>query len=351
MGTGHISGFDQIEECEVVYVADPNVKNVERAMKYVRRNEPQIFQDYRMLLDKRDYDAVVISVPNYMHKEVTISFFEKGKHVFLEKPVAPSKADCDAILNAAKKSGLVLQIGLVYRHSNLYNRMAREVDSGKIGNVALMWCKEFRDPFPPVDWFYDKSKSGGTLVEKDCHHFDIFNWMIGSKARRVFASGGQHVIKNGKDCLITNSYTHYEPKLIHNSSVIDHAWVTIDYENGSKASLGLCMYLQPKNLTDEGIEIGLIGDKGGQMLARGDKTLEISGGTDFTKELIMADTISDKVNDGHIGSQKQRYEFLECIRSGKAPFASGEVGKEALLIALAAEKSIEEERYVYIDQL
>ncbi|HEX7058048.1 MAG TPA: Gfo/Idh/MocA family oxidoreductase [Bacilli bacterium] len=351
MGTGHLCGFDQIEECEIVWIADPHEKNVDRAMKYVRRNNPRICRDYRALLEHDDYDAVVVSVPNYMHKDATIPFLEKGKHVLLEKPVASCKEDCDAILLAAEKANRVLQIGLVYRYSNLYNRMAKEVKSGRVGNVTLMWCKEFRDPFPPADWFYEQDKSGGTLVEKDCHHFDIFNWMIGAKAKRVFASGGQHVIRYGKDCLITNSYTHYDPKNISHSTVIDHAWVTVDYENGSKANLGLCMYLKPKNLMSDGIEIGLIGDNGGQMLAKDDKTLEIFGGENFTKELINVDTLTDKVNDGHIGSQKQRYAFLESIRTGKAPFVSGEVGKEALLIALAAEKSIREERYVYIDEL
>lgn len=350
MGTGHCIGFDQIEDFEMAWICDPNQENVRRALSYLRKNQPEVCRDFKELLDK-ELDAVVICVPNYKHREVVVPFLEKGIDVLLEKPVASTKEDCDAIQEAAGKSTSILQIGLTYRYSNLYRRMAKETVSGRLGQVSMMWCKEYREPFPPTDWFYDKNKSGGTLVEKDCHHFDIFNWMIRSKPVRVFASGGQHVIRKGEDCLITNSYTHYPPKMINSSSIIDHAWVTIDYENGSKANLGLCMYLKPKNLMEEGLEIGLIGTNGAQMIAKRDATLDIYGGPDFTKDHIDIDVTTDRVSGGHIGSQRQRVEFLNSIRTREKPFAAIEVGKDALLIALAAEKSIIEERYVYIDEL
>ncbi|OCT15511.1 oxidoreductase [Paenibacillus pectinilyticus] len=352
MGTGHAMGFDQIEQCEITWVADPSPSNLERALPYIKRNNPQIVSDYKDILAQTDtFDAVVISVPNYMHKEVALAFIERGKHIFLEKPVAPTLADCDAIIEAAKKANVILQIGLVYRYSNLYRRMEKELSNGRLDDVTMMWCKEFRDSFPPVDWFYDSAKSGGALVEKDCHHFDIFNWMIGAKPVRVFASGGQHVIKNGEENMITNSYTHYPPKVISQTNIVDHAWVTIDYENGSKANLGLCMYLKPRNLMDEGLEIGLIGNNGAVMVAKKDRTIDIAGGPDMTKEHIDTDVASDSYSNGHTGSQRQRYEFLDSVVTGKEPFANGEVGRQALLVALAAEKSIKEERYVYLNEL
>jgi predicted dehydrogenase len=351
MGSHHAMGFDRIPECEVRYICDFNEGNIVRTMKEITNGSPIICNDYRDLLNKDDIDAVIISVPNYLHKEVAVSFLEAGKHVFLEKPIAHTLEDCNAILEAANRSGTTLQIGLVYRYSNVYRRMAKELKQGRLGQVNMMWCKEFRDPFPPTDWFYDSSKSGGTLIEKDCHHFDLFNWMIDSKPLRVFATGGQHVMKNGRPSLITNSYTHYPAKEISTSSVIDHAWVIVEYKNGSKANLGLCMYLKPRNLMEEGLEIGLIGENGAQMIAKKDKTIGIFGGENYTKEFLDIDTRSDSLLGGHTGGQTQRIDFIECIQTGKNPFASGAVGRSALLIALAAEKSIQEERYVYIDEL
>ncbi|SFI98478.1 Predicted dehydrogenase [Paenibacillus sp. UNC496MF] len=351
MGSHHCIGFDLLDGVEVKYICDMNEANVARTLAELKHGRPAVCADYRELLDKDDLDAVVVSVPNYKHREVAVAFLEAGKHVFLEKPVAHTLADCDAILEAAAKHEQVLQIGLVYRYSNLYRRMAKEVGNGRLGGVKLMWCKEFRDPFPPADWFYDKDKSGGAIVEKDCHHFDIFNWMIGANPVRVFASGGQHVMKRGERNLITNSYTHYPAKTIVDTSIVDHAFITIDYDNGSKANLGLCMYLKPKNLMGEGLEIGLIGDNGGQMVARNDKVIDIAGGADSTRERLDMDVTSDSILGGHTGGQTQRIEFVRCIAEGERPFASGEVGRSALLIALAAEKSIAEERYVYLEEL
>lgn len=351
MGSHHCIGFDLLEGSEVAYICDMNEKNVARTLAELKNSKPQICADYRELVHKEDVDAVVISVPNYRHKEVAVAFLEAGKHVFLEKPVAHTIEDCDAILAAAEKNGRILQIGLVYRYSNVYRRMEKELQAGRLGDVKMMWCKEFRDPFPPAEWFYDKSKSGGTIVEKDCHHFDIFNWMIGSKPLRVFASGGQHVLKQNQPNQITNSYSHYPAKEIADVSIVDHAFITVDYENGSKANLGLCMYLKPRNLMGEGLEIGLIGENGGQMVVRNDKTIDIVGGNDSTRDHLDIDVTSDSIMGGHTGGQTQRIEFLKCIHEGKKPSASGEVGRNALLIALAAEKSIIEERYVYLSEI
>lgn len=352
MGAGHATGFDRIEECEIVWIADPSESNLNRVLPEIRNNRPGIVSDYRELLDKMDtYDAVVLSVPNYMHHETALPFIRSGKHVFLEKPVAPKLSECDDIIRESEAAGIILQIGLTYRYSNVYRRLRSELEAGALGEVTMMWCKEFRDPFPPVDWFYDEAKSGGALVEKDCHHFDIFNWMIGSRPRRVFASGGQHVIKDGEPNVITNSYTHYAPRTITSTTIVDHAWVTVEYENGSKANLGLCMYLKPRNLMDEGLEIGLLGSNGGQMIVKKDKTVDLFGPADTTRVHLDIDTDSDSVGGGHTGSQRQRLEFLRSVRTGEQPFAGGLVGRDALLVALAAEKSIKEERYVYISEL
>jgi len=352
MGSGHLYGFDRIPDCEITWVADPHESNRSRALGFLKNNKPQVCRTHEELLAHADdYDAVVISVPNYLHRDVALPFIALGKPLFLEKPVAPKLSACDDIMKAAEEKGVPVQIGLVYRYSNVYRRMEKELKQGRLGDVTMMWCKEFRDPFPPADWFYDEELSGGALVEKDCHHFDIFNWMIGAKPVRVFASGGQHVIRKGEDVLVTNSYTHYPAKTINTSSIVDHAWVTVDYDNGSKAMLGLCMYLKPYNLTDEGLEIGLIGSNGAQMIAKRDKSLDISGGEDLTREHIDLDVVSDSSDGGHTGSQTQRYAFLNTVRTGEKPFADLNVGRDALLIALAAERSIKEERYIYLDEL
>ena len=101
------------------------------------------------------------------------------------------------IAEAARHADRIVQIGLVYRCSNLYREMAR-LAREELGGPTLMWCKELRQCFPQRHWYYERSSTGGTLVEKDCHHFDLFNWMIGDDPVRVFATGGQHVWRCGE---------------------------------------------------------------------------------------------------------------------------------------------------------
>jgi len=99
------------------------------------------------------------------------------------------------MIKAAKETGKILQIGLELRYTPQYRKMISIIESGGIGKVQMMWCKEFRGPFDKKvkDWILKEKESSGSLVEKDCHHFDLFNWMIGSRPVKVVAFGGQNV--------------------------------------------------------------------------------------------------------------------------------------------------------------
>lgn len=336
MGSSHAIGFDHIEGCRLVAIVDTNPDWNKRRGAEWNNDEPQFFTDYREMLEKIKPDACVVAVPDYLHLEVAKDVLEAGCDMLLEKPVATNLADTNSIIKHADQSGKLVQIGLVYRYSNLYKTMAK-IGHEKDHEVSYMWCKELRQCFPQKPWFFSQEKTGGTIVEKDCHHFDIFNWVINSKPKRVFATGGQHVYKSGSvvDC----NYCPDEPRVIDSIDTVDHAIVTVDYENGAKACLMLCMYLQPQNVMPEGLEIGAISRSGRQMAAYADARLSVGGiGQPF--ENVRLDMLSDNEGIGHIGSQAQRRSFLECIRNRTEPFASLRVGKESLLIALAAEESI-----------
>lgn len=351
MGMGHLKGFRALKEANVVAVCDKEQTARDAALKEVKDDGIRQYNDYKDMLDKETMDAVVIAVPGYLHEEMAVECMKRDINIFLEKPVAIHYEGFKNILEASRKSKSIVQIGLVYRYSNLYRTMAEKLrDQKELGNVTLAWCKEFRQCFPQEDWFYDDTKSGGALVEKDCHHFDIFNWMIGSRPKKVYAMGGQHVYRNGKDNLIDCSYSLKEPKIIRNVSIVDHAFVTIEYENGAKAQLGLCMYLRPENNSGDGLEIGFIGDNGKQLIARRDEHFGIYGGDKNDRVEYYPDIITDNNGFGHIGCQTQRLEFIDCIRNNKQPIAGIEQTRDALLIALAAEKSIKENRVVLIDE-
>lgn len=351
MGVGHLRGFDDLGEATIAAVCDQDQTAIDRALACVKNNKPSTYLDHLEMLEKEELDAVVVAVPGYLHEKIVMDCLGHKKHILLEKPVAIGYESYKRIERAQKESGVIIQVGLVYRYSNLYRLMAQKLTEQKeLGNVMMGWCKEFRQCFPQEDWFYDETKSGGALVEKDCHHFDIFNWMIGSRPVRVFAMGGQHVYKDGQDNLIDCSYSIKEPKIIRKVSIVDHAFVTVEYENGAKAQLGLCMYLRPMNNSGDGLEIGFIGDNGRQLIARRDESFGIYGGEYNDRVEYKPDIVSDNNGFGHIGCQTERLEFIDCVLSGKQPDASLEKTRDSFLIALAAEKSIKENRTVSIDE-
>jgi predicted dehydrogenase len=306
----------------------------------------RIFDDYRRLLEIDEIDAVIISTPNNTHRQMAVDAFGAGKHVFCEKPLATTLEECDEIIKAADRAQKFLQVGLVYRYSSLYRKMHQLIADGEVGTVHLMWCKELLGSFYG-QWRFRKALSGGAIVEKNCHHFDIFNWMIGSRPRKVCAFGGQNVIKAGQTVETLVMETG-EGNTITDSDIIDNAFVIIEYENEARAELSLCFF----SPYGPDLEIGAVGDGG--TLESWVKAHRIhlwrnaDGGT-----IQVWEPQTDVTQYGvfHTGAYAQHIDFAECILNGSPPFCNGRIGRESIVIAVAAEKSIRENRIVYIDEL
>ncbi|MHA1467795.1 MAG: Gfo/Idh/MocA family protein [Promethearchaeota archaeon] len=309
-----------------------------------KRSSPQYFNDYKEILDMPEVDAVVIATPSFLHQKMTIDALKANKDVFLEKPVAPTIDATDAIIMALAKTDRILQVGLVYRYSNLYRTMAHLIEEGRFGNVMMAYCKEYRDNFPNP-WFYDDIQSGGAILDKNCHHLDLFNWFIRSPPKKVYAMGGQHLYKTGHK--IQCAFSSHNGEALKDPTIVDHANVLIEYENGAKSNLGLCMYeIEPI----EGLEIGFMGNNGSWALAKKDEKLIIAGGPIGNKEEIFLDYYSDNEGAGHIGCQTERREFLKCLETRKQPYVNLKIARDSCVVALAAEKSIKEMRIVSISE-
>jgi hypothetical protein len=173
----------------------------------------------------------------------------------------------------------------------------------------------------------------------------LFNWFIRTPPKKIFAMGGQHVVKSGHK--IQCSYSLHKGELLEDPTIVDHANVLVEYENGAKGNLGLCMYEVQQV---EGLEIGIIGDNGAWALAKKDAKLIIAGGPIGKIKELKVDYYSDNEGIGHIGCQTERREFLECVKTRKQSYANLLLGREACVISLAAEKSIKEGRVVFISE-
>jgi predicted dehydrogenase len=304
------------------------------------------FDDYRRLLEIDDIDAVVVSTPNHTHKQIVMDAFDAGKHVFCEKPLANTLEDCDQIIGAAERSNRFLQVGLVYRYSPLYRKMHQIIADREIGAVHMMWCKELIGSFYG-QWRFKEAMSGGAIVEKNCHHFDIFNWMIGARPQKVCAFGGQNVMRRGETVEVIVMETE-EKNIVSDSDVIDNAFIIIEYENGARAELTLCFFSPFGN----DLEVGAVGAGGKLESWVKAHRIDLWRNSDCgAVETFEPESDVTQYGVFHTGAYLQHIDFANSILNNSPPFCDGKIGRESIIVALAAEKSIKENRIVSIDEL
>jgi myo-inositol 2-dehydrogenase / D-chiro-inositol 1-dehydrogenase len=332
------------QDYRITAVADIN-ENASEEIKQSILPDVSTYTDYRQLLKKDEVEVVFIATPQFAHRQIAIEAFNAGKHVYCEKPMALTTEECDDMIKSSKKAKKILMIGQQMRYHAHLNKMKAVIDSGEIGKPVMMWLKEFRNPFPEtMKWAFDKKMSGGLLLEKNCHHFDLFNWFMAAEPVKVYTSGNQDVI--------------HRPFGIK-STILDNAWVTVDYANGGRAMLGICMFAGLAHAREGGVgthirDIGLIGEKGmmrteGTDLGRNFEVRYPDNRNRVFYEIKTDGNIPDPYNGN--GNRGILIKFAQCIRENTAPEVSGQIGKMAVAVSLAAEKSAEEKRIVKISEI
>ena len=247
MGREQIANLSRLSGAEVAALADPHPQSLDAAgtmAPWAKR-----YADYRDLLAAEVCDAVVISTPNMTHAEVMGDVLGTGLHMLVEKPLCTTVADCRRVVDAAADHRGVIRVGLEYRYIAPFARLIDEVQTGAVGRVRMVSMREHRFPFLPKvgDWNRFAGNTGGTLVEKCCHFFDLMNLVMPGRPERVFASGSQAV--NHVD-------ERYEGRV---PDIDDNAYVVVEYDDGARAMLDLCMFAEA---THNQQEFAVIGDAG-----------------------------------------------------------------------------------------
>jgi myo-inositol 2-dehydrogenase / D-chiro-inositol 1-dehydrogenase len=143
---------------------------------------------YQELLQRPDVDAVVVGIPNDLHREVVVAAAEAHKHVIVEKPIAHTLADADAMIAACRQRSVKLMYAETICFSPKYARAKRLVDENAVGRPYMMKQSE-KHSGPHADWFYDVNRSGGgSIMDMGCHGIEFSRWMYGKpKAKSVTA--------------------------------------------------------------------------------------------------------------------------------------------------------------------
>jgi predicted dehydrogenase len=146
------------------------------------------------LLARADVQAVIIASPNNMHREQTVAAAKAGKHVFCEKPMALSVADCDAMIAACRAAGVKLMVGHNMRLHPLVRKLLEVTAGGELGRALFAFTSYFFSGFkdrPSGIWHLDRSNSGGLLFHMSIHQIDLLQAVLGP-ARRLQYVGGRY---------------------------------------------------------------------------------------------------------------------------------------------------------------
>ncbi|MCL1693821.1 MAG: Gfo/Idh/MocA family oxidoreductase [Actinomycetia bacterium] len=339
MGIEHIENINALEGATVTAISDPDAGSRALGQKVARLDDDAVFVDHRDLLASGVVDAVVLSSPNFTHAEILADIIESDLHFLAEKPLCTTIEDAVAVVEHARGHGAVGWMGLEYRYKPPIAKLVAEVHAGVVGDVKMVAIREHRFPFLPKvgDWNRFKSNTGGTLVEKCCHFFDLMTLIIGSDPVRVYASGSQAV--NHLD----ERYDEGAP------DILDNAFVIVDYANGARASLDLCMFAEGSRNEQE---VSVVGDAA-KMEAFVPENLVRYSYRD-ARPLEEVTVTDDRITYPglHEGaSYLEHLDFLDAIRNGTPPKVTLEDGLMSVAVGIAAHRSIDEGRPLYLSEV
>ncbi|MEX2579732.1 MAG: Gfo/Idh/MocA family oxidoreductase [Verrucomicrobiales bacterium] len=327
----HLRNLLTLENVEVAAVSSRSQASLDAARALVG-DGLKTFTDWRELLASSEIDAVIVALTNDQHHVAAMAALESGKHVMCEKPLGLTVGQCDEIIAAADAAEKVLQIGHEMRFQRLYAQMKAMIDRGDIGDLQLMWCREFRGPMRP-GWRSSEALTGGTILEKNVHHIDLFNWMMERPPVRVSAHGGTNVLTDRE--------------------ILDNAQVLIEYEGGRRATLELCLFAPHGG----DCEIGACGPLG--RIDTKNQALELLHHRfdipDRTRTLVAdeGDAANFVDSSGRVdrGIKPELVHFVECVREGKRPLNDGASAKMAVAVCLAAQESIKRRESVTMEEI
>ena len=181
MGNGHLRSFAAMkDEVEIVWCCDPFLENAEKAAE---QYGGKCSADYQDALD--DVDAVSVATPHHTHAPISLEAMNVGKHVMVEKPMANTREECEAMIEAAEKNGVVLQVGLVMRYHPVIQMMREVVQAGTYGEVIMLnhWTQGYLVP-DRLGWAAKMDQlGGGTMFSHGCHYVDLIRWILGEPTR------------------------------------------------------------------------------------------------------------------------------------------------------------------------
>ena len=345
MGHEHLNNIKLLAGTNISVIFEPNKDMAQSALKVAP--EAVFADNLEGLLEFSDLDCLVIASPNHCHLPQLRKIAEmRNLPILVEKPLFTAVEDKEIILNFARDYKSPVWVAMEYRYMPPISSFMDAVEA-VTGGIKMLTIREHRFPFlrKVGDWNRFNINSGGTFVEKCCHFFDLMRLVSNSEAVSVYASGAQDVNH------LNEQYNGRKP------DIIDNAFVIVNFENGIRSMLDLCMFSENSKLQEELCAVGNVGkiETGVPSFLSGKSSSELSISLrkldNIKIENIEVDETILKAGHHHGSTYYEHLEFQKAITENLRPQVSLDDGLKAVAIGQAAELSIVEKRVVYMNEI
>ena len=246
MGQEHIRNIALLGDAAVTAVADPD--EAMRRLSLATAASATGYLTADDLIAGAEVDVYLVAAPNDLHAGLLQRLMATEKPILVEKPLATNTADCRDLLGMAQGRRAPIWVAMEYRYMPPVQRLLALLEEGAAGMPRMVAIREHRFPFLPKvgDWNRFNARTGGTLVEKCCHFWDLMRLLLRADPVRVYASAGVDV--NHRD----ERYYGAVP------DIVDNAFVVVDFEGGTRAMLDLCMFAEGSHWQES---IAVTGDR------------------------------------------------------------------------------------------
>ncbi|SFR53429.1 Predicted dehydrogenase [Yoonia tamlensis] len=353
MGHEHMRNIALLDNARVAAVFEPDAGMAAIAQSIAP--DVQLMDSIDALLALPDLDCILIASPNFRHIE-QLEMLAAQRHlpVLVEKPLFTDIEQLGRLKTFIDTYPSPVWVAMEYRYMPPIAALLNCVDD-VTGGIKMLTIREHRFPFLEKvgDWNRFDRYSGGTFVEKCCHFFDLMRLVLKSEPVRVMASGGQDANH------IEERYNGEQP------DILDNGYVIVDFANGSRAMLELCMFAEGAQYQEEVSAVGPMGKVEAFVPGPGRFWPEHLGDAPLpqlivsprkpkgpVKRDIPVDPALLEAGDHNGSTYYQHQKFLELVRGQRnAPEVSLIDGKMAVLLGMAAQISIREHRTVHMNEL
>ena len=312
MGRNHANCWAAREDAEIVAVCD---LMDDRRAAMVEKTGATGYATYQEAVMHEGVNVVSVCVPVCFHSEVACFAAEHGRHVLCEKPLALTLDQADAMIRSAKESGVLLSTSFQYRGFARIQKIRELIRDGAFGGPTIIRFTDIREVRPKLA-MHMRSMNGGPVIDMAGHFFDLMRYVTGAEPLTVYARG--HVYGKGKER--TASVEDF---------AIDAADITVQMTDGHVLS----------SLVDWGMPEGF-GSLTEELFLGPKLSVQVKGGQVETRSGAEKETW--EANEGNPpGSSVRINDFADAIIQGREPEVTGEDGRIALRLSLAALESIE----------